>query len=208
MIATISHHPITGAAAVFLVTVLEAMMAAPILLAAARGRGRSETWLTTIAVALMAAAIAGGLYLAANLFGLEVGRWTGAVLLCGLGFYLGYRFGIARNSSYSAYLFDQVVPHPRGRFRHRAAGVATWAAGVEAIKIGVAWLGAALLIGPLPPTIAVLLGLVAVVVPGIVRGRSAYTVLSPSALYSITTIYVVLYGYMRLIELVHVHGLL
>ena len=208
IIATISTHSITGAIAVFLVTVLEAMMAAPILLASGRGRARAETWLTVIAVALAAAAVAGGLYLAATLIGSVGGHWMGAVLLCGLGLYLGYRFGISRNSTYRAYLFDQVIPHPRGRFRHRAAGVATWVVGVEAIKIGVAWLGAALLVRPLLPTTALLLGLVAVAVPGIVRGRSAYTVLSPSTLYSVTMFYVVLYGYIRLIALVHSRGLL
>ena len=206
MITAILNHPTMGAVAVFLVTVLEAMMAAPILLASGRGPARIELWLTAIAVALVAAAVAGSVYLVATLLGSEGGHWTGAALLCGLGLYLGYRFGIARNSTYRAYLFDQVVPHPRGRFRHRVAGVAIWVVGVEAIKIGVAWLGASLLVGPLPPTIALLLGLVAVVLPGIVRGRSAYTIISPSALYSVTMLYVVLYGYIRLIDLIHTRG--
>lgn len=206
MIATILNHPMMGAVAVFLVTVLEAMMAAPILLASGRGRARSELWLAAIAVALAAAAVASGLYIVATLLGSEDGHWIGAVLLCGLGLYLGYRFGIARNSTYRAYLFDQVVPHPRGRSRHRATGVASWVVGVEAIKIGMAWLGAALLVGPLSPTVALFLGLVAVILPVIVRGRAAYTILSPSALYSVTMIYVVLYGYTRLIDLVHARG--
>lgn len=174
-------------------------MAAPLIAGSGRRFGRSRVVFGMIASAVVIGLVSLGLWVGFRAAGVIVQEWAPPALLTLLGLYLAYRFGIARNSTYGAYLRKDLVPEPVGRFRASPEGIGEWAIGVEGIKIAVAWLGVAIRYGTVVPSIALLAGIAIVVLPGLLFGRHLYHRINPSFLYSVTMLVVVLYGFMLLV---------
>lgn len=199
MVEALVRSPWAGAWVVFLVTILELTMAAPLIDGSARRFGRFPVMLGMLASAVAIGVATIVLLVGFRATGVGVRAWAPGVLLMLLGFYLAYRFGIARDSTYGAYKRDNLVPKPVGRFRASPEGVGEWAIGVEGIKIAVAWLGVAIRYGAAIPSMALLAGVVVAVLPGLLVSRHLYHRINPSFLYSATMLFVVLYGFILLV---------
>jgi hypothetical protein len=199
MVEALVRSPWAGAWVVFLVTILELTMAAPLINGSARRFGRFPVMLGMIASAVAIGVVTTILLVGFRAAPAGVQAWASGALLMLLGFYLAYRFGIARDSTCRAYKRDNLVPKPVGRFRTSPEGVGEWAIGVEGIKIAVAWLGVAIRYGAAIPSLALLAGIVVVVLPGLLVGRHLYQRINPSFLYSATMFCVVLYGFTLLV---------
>jgi hypothetical protein len=177
-----------GAGAVFLVTFLELTHF-----------GRLRVAVGMIASAFAIGVVAICVWAGFSATGGVVQAWAAPALLVLLGFYLAYRFGVARNSTYGAYLRKDLVPEPVGRFRDGPERIGAWAIGVEGIKIGIAWLAVAIRFGTVVPSMALLAGIVVSILPGLLVGRHVYHRINPSFLYSVTMLAVVLYGFALLV---------